>query len=74
MKSKKKALIARAKEGDTEAFGELYSLYFMPVFRYIYYRVHSQEEAEDLVHKEQSPPPRWHLGGWYVLPVVNLVS
>jgi len=49
MERNKKALIALAKEGDKDAFGELYTLYFTPVFRYILYRVRNKEEAEDLV-------------------------
>jgi RNA polymerase sigma-70 factor (ECF subfamily) len=38
-----------AKSGDTEAFGRLYELYFVPIFRYIYFRVKDKEEAADLV-------------------------
>lgn len=38
-----------AKSGDTEAFGCLYGLYFVPVFRYIYFRVKNKEETKDLV-------------------------
>lgn len=41
-------LILRAKDGDADAFGLLYKEYFVPVFRYIYLRVKSKEEAEDL--------------------------
>ncbi len=43
-----KTLIMRAKEGDTRAFEELYTLFYTPVFRYIYLRTKSKEEAEDL--------------------------
>lgn len=43
-----RALIILAKEGNKEAFSDLYELYFVPVFRYIYHRVGSREEAEDL--------------------------
>lgn len=43
-----KKLIERAKAGDKKAFGNLYSLYFVPVFRYVYLRIQSREEAEDL--------------------------
>lgn len=41
-------LIERAKLGDKEAFGSLYREFYIPVFRYIYLRVSSKEEAEDL--------------------------
>lgn len=44
-----KRLMHLAKDGDTEAFGLLYELYFAPIFRYIYFRVKTKEEAEDLV-------------------------
>ncbi|MSR76556.1 MAG: sigma-70 family RNA polymerase sigma factor [Candidatus Ryanbacteria bacterium] len=50
--SKKKdprELIARAKDGDRDAFGELYAEYFTPIWRYIFYRVRSREETEDIV-------------------------
>lgn len=43
-----KELIDRAKRGDDQAFGALYSLYYVPVFRYIYFRVKNKEEAEDI--------------------------
>lgn len=43
-----KDLMQLAKNGDTEAFGRLYELYFTPVYRYIYLRTKSKEEAEDL--------------------------
>lgn len=43
-----KELLARAKQGDHTAFGELYEMYFTSVFRYIYFRVRSRPEAEDL--------------------------
>lgn len=38
-----------AKQGDAQAFSALYELYFTPIFRFIYFRVQSREEAEDLV-------------------------
>lgn len=46
-----KILIQLAKNGDKEAFGNLYNLYFIPIFRYIYFRVKSKTEAEDLVQE-----------------------
>jgi len=42
-------LILAAKNGNSKAFSELYELYFVPVYRYIYFRVKHKEEAEDLV-------------------------
>ena len=46
-----KILIQKAKNGDNEAFGRLYELYFVPIFRYIYFRVKSKAEAEDLTQE-----------------------
>jgi RNA polymerase sigma-70 factor (ECF subfamily) len=41
-------LMRRAKAGDEEAFALLYKEYFTPVYRYVYFRVRSKHEAEDL--------------------------
>lgn len=41
-------LVARARAGDGEAFGELYRRYFDPIFRYLAVRVERPEDAEDL--------------------------
>lgn len=41
-------LMRLAKEGDKEAFGCIYELYFTPVFRYVYFRLKNKHEAEDL--------------------------
>ena len=43
-----RALVDLAKEGDAEAYGQLYDHYVSGVFRFIYYRVSSQQLAEDL--------------------------
>ncbi len=37
-----------AKQGDKMAFSTLYDLYFVPVYRYIFFRVRTRHEAEDL--------------------------
>lgn len=42
-------LAVRAGKGDTAAFGALYDRYVEAVYRYVYYRVHSDTDAEDLV-------------------------
>ncbi|VXC35208.1 sigma-70 family RNA polymerase sigma factor [Aeromicrobium sp. 9AM] len=46
--SRLRALVDLAKEGDAEAFGQLYDHYVSGVFRFVYYRVGSQQLAEDL--------------------------
>ena len=43
-----RALVDLAREGDAEAFGQLYDHYVNGIFRFIYYRVGSQQLAEDL--------------------------
>jgi RNA polymerase sigma-70 factor (ECF subfamily) len=43
-----RALVDLAKQGDAEAFGQLYDNYMPGVFRFIYYRVGSRQLAEDL--------------------------
>lgn len=40
--------MVKAKAGDTAAFGELYTLWYTPVFRFILMRVKSKETAEDI--------------------------
>ena len=41
-------LLARAVQGDAEAFGDLYERYLDEIQRYIYYRVANRFDAEDL--------------------------
>ena len=41
-------LVSKAKEGDESAFEELYQHYIVPIFRYIFFKSQSQEDAEDL--------------------------
>ena len=43
-----RALVDLAKEGDAEAFGQLYDHYAQGVFRFVYYRVSSRPLAEDI--------------------------
>lgn len=42
-------LLLKAKEGDVEAFGSLYEVYFTPIYRYIFWRLRNKEATEDLV-------------------------
>ena len=41
-------LVVRAQAGDKEAFGQLYSGYFTPIYRFLYWRTKHKETAEDL--------------------------
>jgi RNA polymerase sigma-70 factor, ECF subfamily len=43
-----RALVKRAQEGDTEAFGKIYDAFLTPIYRYVVFRF-PQELAEDLV-------------------------
>ena len=43
-----RALVDLAKEGDADAFGQLYDHYVQGVFRFVYYRVGSRPLAEDI--------------------------
>lgn len=44
-------LILRATQGDKKAFGTLYELYLDPIYRFIYYRVSNEQEAEDMAEE-----------------------
>lgn len=46
--SRLRALVDLAKDGDAEAFGQLYDHYSQGIFRFVYYRVGSRQLAEDL--------------------------
>jgi RNA polymerase sigma-70 factor, ECF subfamily len=46
-----RGIIARAKSGDTGAFGELYSRYASLILRYLYARLREQESAQDLTQE-----------------------
>jgi len=43
-------LVERSKEGDTQAFGEIYDTLVKPVYRYVFYRV-DQDVAEDITEE-----------------------
>lgn len=42
------ALVTLAQAGDVDAFGQIYELYVDTVYRYVYLRVGSRQQAEDL--------------------------
>lgn len=46
-----KILIERSQRGDAKAFGSLYDLYIDEIYKYITYRVHHKETAEDITSK-----------------------
>ncbi len=77
------ALVHRAQAGDAEAFGELYDRYVDLVYRYVYYRVSSQQLAEDLTSETFLRALRrissftWQgrdVGAWFVTIARNLIA
>jgi len=46
--SEEQQILARASQGDREAFGMLYERYVDRIFNYIYYRTGNVDDAEDL--------------------------
>lgn len=48
MSEEEARLIKRAKQGDADAFAELYDQHYDPIYRYIFFRVGSAATAEDL--------------------------
>jgi RNA polymerase sigma-70 factor, ECF subfamily len=41
-------IVRKAIEGDTVAFGQLYTNHITPIFRFVYFRVNNRADAEDL--------------------------
>ncbi len=54
-------LVKQARAGDGDAFGSLYLLHLDAIFRYIYFRIGDQREAEDLTEQV-------FLKAWEALP------
>lgn len=48
MKEEMEALVKKVQEGDKDAFGKIYDLLLERVYRFVYFRVGSKEDAEDL--------------------------
>src|SRR5215470_7898136 len=66
-------LVTRAKEGDSEAFGQLFDEYAAPIHRFVASRVNRPSDAEDLTQlvfvKALEALPRYEargipFGGW----------
>lgn len=43
-----KLLLVRLKNRDPEAFAKVYDLYVTPIYRFIYFKVSTRQDAEDL--------------------------
>jgi RNA polymerase sigma-70 factor (ECF subfamily) len=48
MEKEIQALVDASQKGDRAAFGELYDAYIERIYRFIYYKTHHKETAEDL--------------------------
>jgi RNA polymerase sigma-70 factor (ECF subfamily) len=75
-------LVARAQDGDSEAFGQIWDRYNEMVYRYIYFRVNNAQLAEDLASETFLRALRrissfsWQgraFGAWLVTIARNLV-
>lgn len=51
VKQREAHLTARARQGDKEAYGDLYEMYLDEMYRYVYYRLSDEAEAEDLTEQ-----------------------
>ncbi|MFA6254858.1 MAG: RNA polymerase sigma factor [Patescibacteria group bacterium] len=47
-KLQEKLLLLRLKKKDPEAFAQIYDLYVTPIYRFIYFKVATRQDAEDL--------------------------
>ena len=47
---KEKYLIFRAKNKDADAFSRVYDLYVENIYRFIFFKVSSREDAQDLTY------------------------
>jgi RNA polymerase sigma-70 factor (ECF subfamily) len=61
-------LVARARAGQAEAFGELYLRYFDPIFRYLRTRLPEAQDAEDMTEtvflRAYQALPSYRERGW----------
>jgi len=77
-----KELVEKAKNYDTEAFGQLYDVYFDKIFGYVYYKIGNRFEAEDIAEQvflkalEKIPEFEWRgvpFSSWLFRIASNLV-
>lgn len=77
------ALLAQAHALDTDALANIHDLYYGPIFRYVAFRVHDRDIAEDLTSevfmrflsalRNQSAPQRT-LRGWLYSVAAHVVA
>lgn len=61
------SLIAQAQRGDTTALGKLYDLYANRLYRFISFKIPTNEQAEDILQET-------FLKAWRALPKLSLVD
>lgn len=76
-------LVKRAQKGDAAAFGEVYDALVAPIYRYIYYRVSTRVDAEDLTEmvflrgweklKQYAPQKKYPFSAWLFRIAHNIV-
>jgi len=47
-KTGEKKLLKQVNQGESRAFEEFYGLYVKKIYRFIYYRINSKQDAHDL--------------------------
>jgi len=57
-------LVKNAQNGDTQAFGSLYSLFLRKIYRFVYFMVESETLAEDIAQNT-------FVKAWKALPVFS---
>lgn len=65
MSEELRVLIIRSKNGEKEAFGEIYNQFLRRIYRFVYFLVGSQELSEDLTQET-------FLKAWKALPNFSL--
>ena len=77
------ALLARARQFDTDALAQIHDSYYGPLFRYVAFRVSDHYIAEDLTSEvftrflkalRQRNPPSTTVRGWLYAVAANVVS
>lgn len=76
-------LLNRARSLDPEALGQIHDMYYVPIYRYISYRVNEHETAEDLTSEvftrflsalQDKTAPQKTIKGWLFSVASNIVK
>jgi RNA polymerase sigma-70 factor (ECF subfamily) len=80
---REKELIGLCRNGDTQAFAEIYDAYARPIFDFIFYKVHHRQTAEDLTsetflravgHLDRLDPAKGRISSWLYRIARNAVT